>query len=168
MTRQDVFNARLARIAAQTGHTNSALFIGMDQSVPGAAAGIGRLQARASGRRAPAIAQVSIAILSGALAWLWAHWVVFNLAAHLSQEAQLPAGLLIGLAALGLVRAILGLSGWRSFALQLVSMMLTAALLHNLVQYWPEGFLLVFAPEWVSAMMGIPQAAVMPGATLLL
>lgn len=167
MNRQDAFNARLARIAAQTGNTNSALFIGMDQSVPGAATGIGRLQEKPSGRRASAIAQVFIAILSGALAWLWAHWVVFHLTAQLSPEMQLPAGLLIGLVALGLVRAILGLSGWRSFALQLLSMMLTAALLHNLVQFWPEGFLLVFAPEWVSAMMGIAQPAVLPGATLL-
>jgi hypothetical protein len=168
MTRQDVFNSRLARIAAQTGHTNSALFIGMDQSIPGAAAGIGRLQRKAPARRAAAIVQVCSAILSGALAWLWAHWVVFHLTANLSASLQVPAGLLIGLAALGLVRAILGLSGWRSFALQLTAMMLTAALLHNLVQVWPEGFLAVFAPEWVTSMMGIAQPAVLPGATLFL
>ncbi|RRH73517.1 hypothetical protein [Falsigemmobacter faecalis] len=168
MNQQKAFNARLARIAAQTGHTNSALFIGLDHSMPGAAAVIGRLQEKASGRRTLAIVQVVSAILSGALAWLWAHWVIFRLTADLSPGLQLAAGLLIGLTALGLVRVIPGLSGWRSFALQLTSMMLTAALLHNLVQYWPEGFLLVFAPEWVSAMMGIPQPAVLPGATLLL
>lgn len=162
MNRQEEFNLRLQRIAKHTGHTNATLFIGVDEALPGAALQRRSPRPRSLGR---AWAQVVLGMTSGALGWIWAQWLSASLITGLSPLLLALAELALALTAVGLLRAILGLRGARLLALQVLAMLLTAALLHNLVQATPQLFAGIFPPAWLAAMQGVAPVAVLPGIT---
>ena len=154
MRQQAAFDARLARLAAHAGNTNATLHIGMDEQLERAAFERKKVRqpaAKPEARTEPLI--LLLALLSGALAWAWAQWLRVSLMPAGDPLGMLATDLCIGLTAVLLLRAILGLRGGPALVCQLIGMGAALFGLHNLVHLWPEQFARVFPAAWVSGVL---------------
>lgn len=154
MRQQAVFNARLARLAAHAGNTNATLHIGMDEQLERAAFErhkISQPKAKPEARTEPLMLLLGLA--SGGLAWAWAQWMRASLMPGGDPLVVLATDLSIGLTAVLLLRAILGLHGVPALLFQLIGMAVAILGLHNLVHLWPEHFARIFPAPWVSGVL---------------
>lgn len=151
---QAVFNERLARLAAHSGNTNATLHIGMDDQLERAAFErhkLGQASAKPAARTEPLL--LLLGLVSGALAWIWAQWMRASLMPGGEPLVILATDLSIGLTAVLLLRAILGLHGIPALLFQLAGMALAVVGLHNLVHIWPEHFARFFPAPWVDGVL---------------
>lgn len=154
MRQQAAFNARLARLAAHSGNTNATLHIGLDEQLERAAFERHNLP-RAAQPDLPRTEpwMLALGLVSGSLAWVWAQWMRASLMPGGDPLVILATDLSIGLTAVLLLRAILGLQGRAALAFQLIGMTSAILGLHNLVHLWPEPFARFFPAPWVSGVL---------------
>lgn len=149
LDQRKAFAARLERIAAHTGNTNATLHIGMADQLPQAALKRAVL-GRAKPRQTPSSVLASpLALLSGAVAWVWAQWAL----PVLLGATELWVALLAAAVGLMLLRLVLGLKGPLMLALQLMGVAFAVFGMHNAVHVWPEVFASLFSPDWVQGVL---------------
>ena len=159
MDQQAAFKARLARLAAHAGNTNATLHIGMSDQLPRAAFERHRLAPRAAAAPEPRTEpfMLLLGLVSGALAWVWAQWMRVSLMPGGDPLVTLVTDLSVGLTAVLLLRAILGLHGRTALLFQLIGMATAIVGLHNMVHLWPEQFARFFPGAWVSSVLSHTQ-----------
>lgn len=158
MNHQTVFRQRIERVAAHIGNTNATLHIGMDDQLPQAALLRNQIcgpKSIVGAQRAPL--GLALAFVSGLAGWTWAHWMRVSLFPAEDALLNFGADLLVGITALFLLRAVLGLRGPATLAAQVVGMALALLCLHNAVHLWPEQFAYLFPSQWVSAVLADTQ-----------
>ncbi len=149
LDQQKIFAARLQRIAAHAGNTNATLHVGMADQLPQAAlkrAVLGKARPRA--KTSPVLA-APVALLSGALSWIWAQWSL----PVLLQSSETWMALLAAAAFTLLLRLVFGLRGPLMLAFQLIGLALAIVGIHNAVHLWPEVFATIFTPDWVQQVL---------------
>lgn len=153
LDQQKKFAARLERIATHTGHTNATLHIGGADQLPQAAlkrAVLGKARPRA---KANSPLAAPLALISGALSWVWAQWSL----PVLLQSTDLWMSLLAAGAVMLLLRLVLGLTGPLTLAAQVAGLALAIVGLHNAVHLWPAPFAALFTPDWVQQVLASTQ-----------
>ncbi len=153
LDQQKVFAARLERIAAHTGNTNATLHIGGADQLPQAAlkrAVLGKTRPRV---KASSTLASPLALVSGALAWVWAQWSL----PVLLQSTDFWMSLVAAVAVMLLLRLVLGLKGPLMLAAQVIGLALAIVGLHNAVHLWPEPFAALFTPDWVQQVLASTQ-----------
>jgi len=153
LDQRKTFAARLERIAAHTGNTNATLHIGMADQLPQAA-----LKRAVLGRAKPPAKPSSVlasplALVSGAVAWVWAQWAL----PVLLGSTELWVALVAAGVGLLLLRLVLGLKGPLMLALQLMGVAFAVFGMHNAVHLWPEAFAALFSPDWVQGVLSNTQ-----------
>lgn len=158
MNQQSVFKQRVERVAAHIGNTNATLHIGMDDQLPQAAL----LRSHICGPKVLGVPQraplaLALAFLTGGAGWIWAQWMRVSLFPAEDALVNLAADLLVGITALFLLRAVLGLRGPATLAAQVIGMAVMLLSLHNAVHLWPEQFSYLFPSQWVSTVLADTQ-----------
>lgn len=155
MNQKAVFQARLQRMASHSGNTNATLHIGMSDQLERAAFNRRAIAAGPAAPKEPSSAplHLGLAIVSGGMGWAWAHWLRVTMMPATDPLVALLADLSLGVTALLLLRAILGLHGKAILVLQLLGMSAGILFLHNAVHQWPELFARVFPAPWVSSVL---------------
>jgi len=153
LDQQKVFAARLERIAVHAGHTNATLHIGGSEQLPQAAlkrAMLGKARPRAKASSALA---TPLALVSGAVSWVWAQWSL----PVLLQSTDFWLSLVAAVAVMLLLRLVVGLKGPLMLAAQVIGLALAIVGLHNAVHLWPEPFAALFTPDWVQQVLASTQ-----------
>lgn len=123
MNQQSVFKKRLARVATHTGNTNATLHIGMDDQLQQAAflrqTFCGR---KVKGQASQSPLMLSMALVSGIAGWVWGQWMRASLFTPEDALVALAADMTIGITAILLLRAILGLRGVQSLTFQVIGL----------------------------------------------
>lgn len=166
---EKVFAERLARIAAHAGNTNATLHIGMEDQLPQAALARGATLPKVDlGGVSLAGLMVPLALASGGLAWVWAHWARVTVVETGDPLMALGADLGAGLIVMLLLRLALGFTGMATLLAQALGALAGFALLHNAVHLWPEHFGLLFPQIWVETVLASTQPMSISLAALLL
>lgn len=168
MSHQKAFADRLARIAAHSGNTNATLHIGMDDQVPQAALArvAGLPQVNLGGNLA--LLMVPMALVSGVISWVWAHWARITVVETTDPVMALGADIGAGLIVMLLLRLALGFTGTGTLLAQAIGAVAGFALLHNAVHLWPEHFALLFPQHWVDTVLSLTQPNTVSLVALLL
>ena len=152
------FDARLQRINAGTGHTKSAIFVGLDE--------VYRYTPRPQTRRKSAfgvlrnvayplslVLAVSIGLVAGLLGLFARFHLGGDLGKDLSPAYELLVNTLTGFVIACCLTTLLRFRGSEQLSLKLIGVVVALCTFHNLVHVYPDIFVAAFSQAWVQAVL---------------